>query len=321
MARVAGQQGVTIAGQAGTATPMNIIIGHLQGFKDGRLRCGRAHCGGTNVEMARQEVGRAILANLLPASQVRAFNLEPAFFTSGVALAPAAPAVPAPRRSVPAAAGPQPNGVEMTRVTINDNRMGGSIPRTAQSPMSARLSLGGIFGGIGDAVTSVIPGGIDDFIWDRIRPRGGSGNGIIPSLTPTNGAGQSCPSPLVRDQSGICVSPGSPGDASTNPGGVTDGLYGPARQPIRVQSSRLECPDGFVLGKDDKCYNNLGPNSPHRKWKKGPQPLLTSGQVKTLNEAAKIENRLLSKTGKAMLKKAGVVVERETTRIRRNAKK
>jgi len=123
-----------------------------------------------------------------------------------------------------------------------------------------------------------------------------------------------CQAGQVRDRSGNCINaatgfpqlPGRgrgrggftgatpaqemPQDFADGFGGAVMGRFGAALQPAQVPATRLMCPRGSVLGRDNLCYDHL-PNR-DRKWKKGAKPLLTGGEMNTLRKARRLEDRL-----------------------------
>ena len=102
------------------------------------------------------------------------------------------------------------------------------------------------------------------------------------------GGGGGCVFPLRRDPSGNCSlfigdRPGSDDEFQ-----ATSGSFGmPAMMPISVQSQRLVCPSGMVLGRDELCYPRavLRRDSRFRKWKPGARPILTGGERRSIQKA------------------------------------
>jgi len=130
-----------------------------------------------------------------------------------------------------------------------------------------------------------IPGGVTDAI-----------NQYSPYVNPYLGGG-GCTPPLVADQGGGCVFPGSPGDISTNgavSGVAVMGRYGAAESPSTQQAVRRRCPRGTVLGKDNLCYDGL--RKDQRKWPPGRKPLLTGGDLNAISKASRAASRIETKT-------------------------
>lgn len=68
------------------------------------------------------------------------------------------------------------------------------------------------------------------------------------------------------------------------------GFYGVAVQPAAMTVTRHRCPPGFVLGKDNLCYDHL-PKS-KRKWNPGRKPLLTGGELNAISTAERAAKKL-----------------------------
>lgn len=77
---------------------------------------------------------------------------------------------------------------------------------------------------------------------------------------------------------------------------VMGGFGIPAMVPAQVGTINggpiLRCPTGAVLGKDNLCYQKGSIPNKHRKWPKGPRPLLTGGEMKTLRKVKSLENKV-----------------------------
>lgn len=186
--------------------------------------------------------------------------------------------------------------------TITTSSLGG-IPGFTFSPT---LPLPGGFmptGGIPD-------GGVTGTICGIARTFGYTGGCSIVELVaagfdiasgkPKNLVGPGgCTPPLVMDQSGICVAPGSPGDMSTNgqaqpPGQVVQGKWGPAEMPKVSSRTVRKCRKGFVLGDDNLCYSKkeMPRNARNRKWRPGMRPIVTAGQRRATKIAARAADEL-----------------------------
>jgi len=65
------------------------------------------------------------------------------------------------------------------------------------------------------------------------------------------------------------------------------GQYGAGMAALRIQTQRLACLPGMVLGTDDVCYNKRDITNKERKWPKGRAPLLTGGDRNCITKAAR----------------------------------
>ena len=168
--------------------------------------------------------------------------------------------------------------------------------------------LGGAVGGPGGAVIGrQIGEGVEDLF-------GGGGEAPVPGTQgPVPGAlvPRGCDPPLVMDQSGICVFPGSPGDLSTagpavapaTPVGTT--VFGSAVAPeVRTRTHR-RCPKGLVLGVDNLCYRKGDLRRGERKWRPGRKPLLTGGDLNAIAKAERAAKRF--KKEQSRLRKLGML--------------
>lgn len=152
------------------------------------------------------------------------------------------------------------------------------------------------------------------------------------SITPTSFAGPVRPS-TIPNPGGFVAPPasggGCPGLTSVRvgdrcveltalpPGGrpamtaaqgtPTLGFYGVGIVPVPTQQTKLRCPEGYVLGKDNVCYDSLPKTK--RKWNPGSRPLLTGGEMNAISKAARAAARLNS-TQKRLKK-----VERALARV------
>lgn len=84
------------------------------------------------------------------------------------------------------------------------------------------------------------------------------------------------------------------------------GRYGPGIRPGVETIDRRVCPPGFVLGKDEVCYERL--SRKRRKWDPGMKPLLTGGDRAAIRKAAAAGRKL--KRSKKQLKKASRALEK-----------
>lgn len=114
-------------------------------------------------------------------------------------------------------------------------------------------TIGGVLRGAGRIATAIIPGTLDNELFDAAtglfdRPAADPPAAVLRVVPGVLGSG-GCNPGMIRDQSGICVSPGSPGDLST---GVSVGTVAGAPaipQPSLSTVSVLKCPrfaDGNV---------------------------------------------------------------------------
>ena len=156
-----------------------------------------------------------------------------------------------------------------------------------------------------------LPQAVCDVGSDVYDALAGSGNGNGNGQATTGGTidaptTNGCAPGFIRDQSGICVHPGSPGDVSTNPNqGYTpvSGAFGMAAYAPKVVGTRqrkdgssspiLQCPTKYALGVDNLCYAKaqVRRNSRWRKWRSR-APLLTGGQRNILTKADSIRREL-----------------------------
>jgi len=120
-----------------------------------------------------------------------------------------------------------------------------------------------------------------------------------------------CSPPLVRDVTGDCVFPGSPGDlavggaTATPVGDAVMGRYGPALRPGLRVTNTSTCLPGMVLGKDRLCYNSRDVTNKERLHPRGRRPLLTGGQMRAITVAAGAGRAL--ETKRKQLMKMGMI--------------
>lgn len=94
------------------------------------------------------------------------------------------------------------------------------------------------------------------------------------------------------------------------PGGVgggqaVAGAFGmPAIMPDAEPITRLDCPAGMVLGRDNLCYPKevLRRDSKFRKWRPGMRPILTGGERRGIAKARRSTNKARVAVGLAPLK-------------------
>jgi len=88
-------------------------------------------------------------------------------------------------------------------------------------------------------------------------------------------------------------------------GTAVQGAFGmPAMVPDAMQRTRLSCPTGMVLGRDNLCYPKqvLRRDSKFRKWRPGMRPILTGGERRGIAKARRSVNRAREAVGLASLK-------------------
>ena len=79
---------------------------------------------------------------------------------------------------------------------------------------------------------------------------------------------------------------------------VSEGMFGAlSTTPVSVASSRLQCPKGLVLGKDERCYAKGTIPPKLRKWRPATRPPITAGDVRAIRRAASAKGRV-KKLGK-----------------------
>lgn len=142
---------------------------------------------------------------------------------------------------------------------------------------------------------------------------GGGGGGSLPNTGLDVGGGNgngSCPDGAIR-VGDKCIVPGDifpGGDPGMVEAGGTPvrGLYGAGFSPTTESRQVRRCPPGFVLGKDNVCYDHL-PRS-KRKWDPGMKPLMTGGDRAAIRKAATAARKL--KRAKKQLKKSARALEK-----------
>jgi len=88
-------------------------------------------------------------------------------------------------------------------------------------------------------------------------------------------------------------------------GEAVQGRFGVALQPAQINSVRLMCPRGSVLGSDNLCYNRGNLARKDRKWIPGRKPLLTGGDLNAISRAARAARRMKLQTRR--LQKLGML--------------
>lgn len=171
------------------------------------------------------------------------------------------------------------------------------------------------------------PGDVRNFVHKRIigavggflggGPQGAIsgffGGGAKPSLEPVRFAPTTggCSPGFGRASDGTCQPlRGTPrvgfGEAIKRflPGGATGreifgeavmGQFGAALQPAVIDSTRMMCPRGTVLGVDGLCYNTRDIKNTERKWPRGTRPLLTGGDMRCIRIASTAAKKLQRK--------------------------
>ena len=192
------------------------------------------------------------------------------------------------------------------------------LPTQTMAAMGLNFVHRRVVGAIGGFFTGGLPGAAVGFA------KGGPGSSTTTAIgTRTVTAGtlpisrqsfEACGPGFRRDASGRCARTGLTGAVQRFlPGGEsgfapvelggpgTDefgvavmGSFGAALEPAQMPATRLRCPRGTVLGRDDLCYNKRDLRKSERKWPPGTKPVLTGGQVNTLRKAQRIQGRLVS---------------------------
>lgn len=179
--------------------------------------------------------------------------------------------------------------------------VGSVVNRVAFRPGMSNISLGGVLKTIGGGITGVIPGTIDDKIFDALT--GGSKTASVP-YAPTTASGPGpCPSGTFRVGS-QCLSPGDAfpgGDPLTFGAGgqMQRGAFGYLSVTPTMQSVTVHrCPPGLVLGKDNLCYEKGTIKNSQRKNPKPPRPAISGADIKAINKAEQVRKRFKGLAGK-----------------------
>jgi len=77
----------------------------------------------------------------------------------------------------------------------------------------------------------------------------------------------------------------------------------PALVPAQHQHLTSHCPPGSILGRDNLCYRKGSIPPTFRKWRPGPKPFLSGGDVKCLRKADRLRK---SKGSKRLLRQLGM---------------
>lgn len=221
--------------------------------------------------------------------------------------------------------GPGPRPFSWTDPSLRPTGGGSEPPGSGQSvPGILDRDLFGT-GVTGQDIIDV-GGAVLDWFGGRGGGGGGGGGQTIPTkeLVPTGGTGDECPGFSVHVPGIGCVNLGDlgpggpPAVTGTVSGGVngkfegfgppTKGMYGVGITP-RVEARTVRrCPEGFALGDDGVCYDNLHRNSPRRMWPMGQKPLLTPGDRAAIRKAKAAATKL--SRSKKSLKKAARALEK-----------
>lgn len=185
---------------------------------------------------------------------------------------------------------------------------------------------GGFFDAITGAITSIIPGPIDDLIVRGAQELFGGDE--HDTVAPPASFGPSVPGsgpcgPLGIQVAGRCVTPDLP-MIDVNPmqpqygpaGQPVAGRYGMAMAPQITMRQTSRCPTGMVLGADGLCYNKRDLRKSERKWVPGRKPLFTGGDLNAITRAAKLEDR-----AKDIAQKMGFNVRTKAAAARDTARK
>ena len=118
----------------------------------------------------------------------------------------------------------------------------------------------------------------------------------MPSL-PFSPVSDGCVFPFRRDPiSGECKMflgdrPGPDGVGGCPPGSPGGAPPGRAvTSPQMIDATRLRCPPGYVLGRDELCYFGLPRNSKWRKWRPGRKPKFTAGDLNAIRKASSLSD-------------------------------
>jgi len=205
--------------------------------------------------------------------------------------------------------------------SIFHRRLLGAAKSFVSSGLNPISAFGGFIGGGGGSVTPVSSdrerkaraaaflteqriastGGFDlSGTLQDIMSRFGLTSGQAEKLVGSGGkstlaAGGPCPGVFsVQGPDGTCIDltalppGGRPAITRSDFGNAVTGAFGiPALEPASVPSTRLLCPSGMVLGRDNLCYPTqvLRRDSRFRKWRPGARPILTGGQRKAISKA------------------------------------
>jgi len=119
---------------------------------------------------------------------------------------------------------------------------------------------------------------------DAARARGITAG---PACSPPNtemGPDGICRIPLIDADPNVF----SPAERAGFQGEAVAGAFGiPAMVPEAQSRTRLSCPPGMVLGRDNLCYPKqvLRRDSRFRKWRPGVRPILTGGERNAIRKA------------------------------------
>jgi len=192
-----------------------------------------------------------------------------------------------------------------------------NVPQVTERTMAGISNIGsaainqGIFGDILTGIGQAVFGGQGTFSGAN---RGG-GLGSPSTGIPTQ-AFTGCSPGFERNPQGVCIQSGFVGAVERFlPGGqsgtqadvfgqaVVGAMGIPALVPAQHQHLTSHCPPGSILGRDNLCYRkgSIPPN--FRKWRPGPKPFLTGGEVKCLRKADRLRK---SKGSKRLLRQLGM---------------
>ena len=158
------------------------------------------------------------------------------------------------------------------------------------------LSLGGLVKGIGRVATGLIPGTLDDAIFEQLtrekarKPVHRAPSGFVGQEDP-------CPGGFRVPYTNKCVE-GPIQDrrpTGTNlpaPIGET-GMFGALSTVPEVENRvTFRCPTGLVLGKDNRCYAKGTITNKQRKWPKAPKPPVSRSDAVAIRKAAQARERV-----------------------------
>ena len=134
----------------------------------------------------------------------------------------------------------------------------------------------------------------------------------FPGMTPIGTKlARPCDFPMVTDSQGRCRKPtsGEFGGEQFGVGEAVMGQYGAALEPGSMIVDRAVCLRGMQLGNDGLCYNKTQIRNNQRMWPAGRKPLLSGGDMRAIQIAARAGKRLEGATKRlqrmGMMKKPG----------------
>lgn len=175
--------------------------------------------------------------------------------------------------------------------------------------------FGDIIGGIGKFATSIIPGPVDDIIFEAGKSLFGGGEsrvGVQRVRTPpiVRRSAPRLPQIQLQQSQEVIKKPGVRGVIErTLPGGKTGfitrgGVGMPMIGQIAVEPEVKsvdvrDCPTGMVLAIDGLCYPKQMVPKKWRMWKPEPRPVVSRADQKAIQRADRAKKRLVNLTKKA----------------------